>query len=580
MAELNHFRKYAIAQTEEGDPLEIVRNEEVVVCLGYDTARHRFVEIGALTKGERESFVNRAKKASSIRHPAVASVFDYGKEDDSCFYVADFVDGELIEQFAARVKAVAPGTVVSWLLQLAEGFVLLNAQGLYPVVSNARMRMVDDSNASLVIVDHGISAPDESCHLGSELADQLEALTNYQSEEETPVYPPEVEKLSMALRGMDDPLDVVKALESAGLDCEPFGFSSGQRPRLILEKQLFPKIRPEHVLPDRYSVIQRAGEVCPYESIVEDSVDGGLLRVLILPPERMIPERVLDIFEQAECPFFVEVAAFWKHKDFRLIAEWMEPGFTLSEWVDAVPRCDAGQIAEVLSSLEDLFKEVARSPSKPILHPADIFFVFADSEQELDSILGESLPVSQWPEYDLVVRPHRTIRALTDISHGDVQGGADEVFEAAKRGEWVPTGLIVSWYLSLWRRGLVHQAEELIETLLETKSAQAEFNEQVDEDSRQLNKGKQVAMSPIAEAMGIIGDDSMSEDEINSNPIARQIWLGDETEDSALEEDYQSDLDEDSFNPAEKAVRMLFLLLAAIAVSVAIAHCSGKAFWL
>ena len=146
MAELNHFRKYAIAQSEEGDPLEIVRDEVRVVCLGFDTSRHRFVEIGALIQGDREVFVSRARKASSVRHPAVAAVFDYGKEDDSCFYVADFVDGEMISDYAARVKAVAPGTVVTWLLQLAEGYALLEAEGLEPDVSSARLRMRDESS--------------------------------------------------------------------------------------------------------------------------------------------------------------------------------------------------------------------------------------------------------------------------------------------------------------------------------------------------------------------------------------------------------------------------------------------------
>ncbi|MCH2060393.1 MAG: hypothetical protein MK183_07165 [Verrucomicrobiales bacterium] len=580
MAELNHFRKYAIAQSEEGDPLEIVRDEVRVVCLGFDTSRHRFVEIGALIQGDREVFVSRARKASSVRHPAVAAVFDYGKEDDSCFYVADFVDGEMISDYAARVKAVAPGTVVTWLLQLAEGYALLEAEGLEPDVSSARLMMTDESNSSLIIVDHGISKPGKQCRLGDELADQLEALTNYQDAEESPVYPPEVESLSTALRGMSDTREVVEALEEAVLEFDPMGLSSGQHPRLILEKQLFRRMRPEHVLPDRYSVIQRAGELSPYESIVEDAANGEMFRVLILPPERIIPERVLDIYEEPECPSLIAISAFWKHQEFRLIAELMEPGFSLSEWLDAVPRCEAGEMSSILLSLEEVIREISAGALNPRLHPADIFFVFPEAEDDLDCLLSEGIPVSQWPEYELIVRPHRTIRALTDITFGDVPGGADEVFESVKRGDWVPSELIVSWYLSLWRRGLVHQAEELVGTLQETRSTEEAGNDDGAAGSERPDREKKLVLSPIAEAMGIIGDDPLSDDEINSNPIARQIWLGDDADDSPLEEGYPDELQEEEFNPGEKAVKMLFVLLAAIAVAVAIAHCSGKAFWL
>ena len=144
----------------------------------------------------------------------------------------------------------------------------------------------------------------------------------------------------------------------------------------------------------------------------------------------------------------------------------------------------------------------------------------------------------------------------------------------------MPSELIVSWYFSLWRRGLVHQAEELVETLLEVRSTEGTGNDDGTEGSDRPDREKHLALSPIAEAMGIIGDDSLSDEEINSNPIARQIWLGDDADDSPLEEGNPDELQEDAFNPGEKAVKMLFVLLAAIAVAIVIAHCSGKAFWL
>ena len=579
MAELNHFRKYAIAQSEEGDPLEILRDDVRVVCLGFDTSRHRFVEIGALTSGDHDCFIRRARIASSLRHPAVASVVDCGKEDGSCFYVCDFVDGEVISDYAARVKAIDPGAVVTWLVQLAEGCAVLEAAGLHPGVSSARLRMTGSCSASLRIVDHGIIESERKLHIGEELAVLLEALTNYQDSGESPVYPPEVGELTATLRGISSAGEVVAALQAAGLECDEPGFSPGQRPRLILERQLFRKIRPEHVLPERYSALQRAGEVSPYECIAEDSSNGEMLRVLILPPERIIPERMLNIFEDAQCPSLINSVAFWKHEEFRLIAERVEPGFSLDEWLDAVPRCEVSEISVVLNSLEAMLAEVSETTFSPRLHPADIFFVFPDVEEDREYLLNEVQPVADWPQFYFMVRPHRTVRALTDITYGNVPGGADEVFEAAERGEWLPTKLIISWYLSLWRRGLVHQAEELVVTLRQTGGA----HEPVDNDgsgSRQVFvEEEQVVLSPIAEAMGIIGDDG-GDCEMASNPIARQVWLGDDPDSPSIDDEYDDEREEILANPAEKTMKIVFCIIAAIFVAISIAHCSGKAFWL
>ncbi|MCP4846568.1 MAG: hypothetical protein GY899_01305 [Verrucomicrobiaceae bacterium] len=578
MAELNHFRKYAIAQGEEGDPLEILRDQALVVCLGFDTSRYRFVEIGALTSGDHDAFIRKARTASSIRHPSIASVIDYGKEEGSCYYVCDFVDGEVFCEYADRVKSIAPETAILWLLQLAQGCAALEVAGLQPDVSSARLRMTGDCNASPLIVDHGINGPVKKRDLGRELADLLESLTNYQDPGEKPVYPPEVENLSATLRGIGNAEEAVDVLESTGFDCDDPGFSPGQRPRLVLEKQLYRTIRPEHVLPERYTAIQRAGEVTPYECIVEDSGTSEMLRVLILPPERVIPERMLDIFESTGCVPLINTVAFWKHEDFRLLAERIEPGFTLAEWLDAVPRCEASDIAVILRLLEGMFEEVAAATFNPRLHPADIYFVFPEELQNGENILSEDLPISNWPEFHFMVRAHRTIRSLTDITHGDVPGGADEVFAAAERGEWVPTKLIVSWYLSLWRRGLVHQAGELVATLRESSGVAEPDDESRLLQSESFPDENQITLSPIAEAMGIMGDDGLNDPEEVSNPIARQIWLGDEPDGQEIGE--ECDESEQLLNPAEKGLRVIFYILGAVAVAVSISHCSGNAFWL
>ncbi|MFP6872092.1 MAG: hypothetical protein VCA55_01165 [Verrucomicrobiales bacterium] len=581
MAELNHFRKYAIAQNEEGDPLEILRDEVRVVCLGFDTARHRFVEIGALTGGGRELFIRRAKLATSLRHSSIASVVDYGKEDDSCFYVSDFVDGEVISDYAARIKAIPPETVVSWLLELAEGCVFLDTAGLQASVASARICMTGTGTASVRIVDHGITGTDKKCHFGGELADLLEQLTNYQSAGEVPVYPPEIGGLSSTLRGIKKADEAVDAICNAGIDCKEPVILAGQRPRLLLERQLFRKIRPEHVLPERYSVLQRAGEISPYESIVEDSMSGVSLRILILPPERIIPERMLDIFEDSGCPALIGCEAFWKHQDFRLLAERVETGFSLADWLDAVPRCEAVEIAEILDGLEAMLAEIATTALNPRLHPADIFFVFVEIDEDEVTLLRNGEPVVNWPAFYLKARPHRTIRALTDIADGDVPGGAEEVFSAAERGEWLPSALIVSWYLSLRRRGLVHQAAELAVNLRDV-SWQEDVRTDIHEgdEAGELPADNELMVSPIAEAMGIIGDEGWQDVEMTSNPIARQIWLGDESGNFSNEDGEFDEEEESSDKPGEKAMRVVFFLLAAIAVAIALAHCSGKAFWL
>ncbi len=636
MAELNHFRTYEIAERGDGTPLELARDGALVVCLGFDTSRGRFVEITALGEGDCGRFLDHAAAVASLSHPAVAPIVDYGSEAEVCFYASDLIDGEPLVEYAARTDSVAPEVVYGWLLELAEGGVGLEAAGLRPRFDNARIVPSGLDSPGVKIVDYGITGPGREPSLGDEFVGLLRGLCNYQRHGDEPVYPPEIEPLCRALEGLDSAARAVDVLRDhrSRAGAGSVEVAGVVRPRLLLERELFRHARPEHVLPERYRPVRRAGGASPYESVVADTEAGRRLRVVVLPPERMVSERMLDVFDNPELEAEVPVGAFWKHEDFRLLAEPLEPGFHLGDWIAARPARRPPQLVALLDAVAGAMAELSASGvrARP-LHVEDVVIEFAGLAEADAEMLAGDVSVTRWPDFNVRIRNHPTMLSLTERGDGRIPDGAEDVLAAAERGEPLPVAVVFAWYFNLCNRGLHYQAGELVESLRGVCGGQdadggameggdappaeevdgavadgrgdgedTEGIDDIDETLPALEDGEGdeselPVVGPIAAAMGVVADDDERDGGGEfANPIARQVELAqqppaDPGYDAIPEEgaprpvrpvEVGELLEEDGAGRSGRSscLPVVFILIAAIAIAAAVAHLTGRAFWL
>ena len=107
MAQVDTFAQLQVARDSEGGFFELLRNELEVVCPAFDENRQRMVALHVLhaydnAGPEREAFFRQAKRATSVRHPCLTAVFDFGEDEGACFHISEHVDGENLEHYLER----------------------------------------------------------------------------------------------------------------------------------------------------------------------------------------------------------------------------------------------------------------------------------------------------------------------------------------------------------------------------------------------------------------------------------------------------------------------------------------------
>ena len=132
------------------------------LSLGRTVALKVLREEARLAPGMTERFRREALLLSSVDHPGVVRVIDFGHSDVASFLVMDLVDGESLEQRLEERGPFAPPEGLSVLRQIAEGLAAIHERGiihrdlkpdnvvLTPTLDGDRARLLDFGIARLV----------------------------------------------------------------------------------------------------------------------------------------------------------------------------------------------------------------------------------------------------------------------------------------------------------------------------------------------------------------------------------------------------------------------------------------------
>ncbi len=124
----------------------------------------------------QKRFEREAKAASSLSHPAIVTVYDYGRTDDGALYLAmEFVDGEVLRDLLNKKKRLGFAETVPIIEAVAQGLLRAHSSGvvhrdLKP--ENVMLPRQSASSTGMVVakvLDFGLAKPHDPDQVGENL---------------------------------------------------------------------------------------------------------------------------------------------------------------------------------------------------------------------------------------------------------------------------------------------------------------------------------------------------------------------------------------------------------------------------
>ncbi len=132
------FGDFEVERTDDGSPRELGHGAMGTTYLARDTMLDRLVALKVIdaTVAARSDaharFRREARGAGALRHPNVASVFQYGvrEADGQPYYAMEFIEGETLEQRVRRDGPLPPALALEIAAQIARALGAAEARGL------------------------------------------------------------------------------------------------------------------------------------------------------------------------------------------------------------------------------------------------------------------------------------------------------------------------------------------------------------------------------------------------------------------------------------------------------------------
>jgi serine/threonine protein kinase len=130
------FAHFRILQSKNGSLCRLGKGSMGVTYKAIDTILNRPVALKVITAELLDSpqakhrFLREAQAAALIRHPKVATIFQFGEERDACFYAMEFVKGEDLERYISRRGPLSAATALQVISQVAQALEAAQARKL------------------------------------------------------------------------------------------------------------------------------------------------------------------------------------------------------------------------------------------------------------------------------------------------------------------------------------------------------------------------------------------------------------------------------------------------------------------
>ena len=165
MPEVDRYKQYEVLRREDGSLWELGRGAMGITYKAYDTNLHCPVALKIINSTylgndtARQRFLREARAAAALRHPNVASVFNLSTDQDSYFYVMEFIDGETVDAYVKRKGHLDTIEVLNIGLQVARALAAADRQRLvHRDLKPSNLMLVDQEGESVVkVIDFGLA---------------------------------------------------------------------------------------------------------------------------------------------------------------------------------------------------------------------------------------------------------------------------------------------------------------------------------------------------------------------------------------------------------------------------------------
>lgn len=124
---------YRIARRDDGTPWELGRGAMGITYRALDVSLNRPVAIKIVApvhaggnNAARERFLREARVAAQLRHPNIATVYQFGVDEDTghFFYAMELVEGETLEERVRRTGPLDVATTIAIARQVVDALAL------------------------------------------------------------------------------------------------------------------------------------------------------------------------------------------------------------------------------------------------------------------------------------------------------------------------------------------------------------------------------------------------------------------------------------------------------------------------
>src|ERR1700740_1343711 len=165
MPTAQRYQQYELLRRQDGSLWELGRGAMGITYKAYDTNLHFTVALKVINsvylekEAARQRFLREARAAAALRHPNVASVFNLSNDQDSYFYVMEFIDGETVDAHVKRRGRWEPREALNIGLQVALALAAADRQRLvHRDLKPSNLMLVDQEGESVVkVIDFGLA---------------------------------------------------------------------------------------------------------------------------------------------------------------------------------------------------------------------------------------------------------------------------------------------------------------------------------------------------------------------------------------------------------------------------------------
>jgi hypothetical protein len=475
--EFQQFGSLSVAHRTGGGPVELMRSKDEVVFLAFDNRIRRLVELHVLRGGNtldavmKRSAFDRARQASEIRGHAFMRILEVGEDQGLVYYISNLNDGEFVEDYVKRRRALVPATALAMVYQLLDD--LLQLQGFQRLVSRMHLDRVlvttlEDTFLQLRVFDYGLSQMDAGTEAQSGARLVVEAcrlifllLTGQPFNGENPDRFPALTQLPMSLRtavrtALSDPANAPASIEKLRDDVrEAFSALSSSikarnfRKHLVVNASLLPEsqlqdlllenVPVENILGTRFRVEDAEHtRRYPFSIPAINTKADQPVTVHLLPPSRIVDKSRYEAvplqmwrFNPERHPNILRSLSLWESPDWTFLTEEREPGFALSRLMAERITLNPAEVTVLMRQIRaGLDQAVECGVQRVDLHPSNILLRVGKNgpllARELERLMQKRLDA--WPPFLVKLRPHMTMRSLyepllvdMDMEDGQVQ---------------------------------------------------------------------------------------------------------------------------------------------------------------